>query len=198
MPGRAIHSVLMILTAAVMATVCATSAQTQASDPPEPLPAQPQPDWMNDPFQHLQRQMGDVAGDLGDNKTDEPVQRKEQQIISDLDLLIALLEQANSGGGSGAASSNPSRPMQDSTLAPGPGGQGELRDPTTSRRNWGDLPPREREKILQSTTEGFPAGYEDLLEDYFRKLSEEQLITTLDADLSSPDAPVSDPPANLE
>jgi hypothetical protein len=38
-------------------------------------------------------------------------------------------------------------------------------------RKWAELTEKERQKILQSKTDGFPAGYDDILADYFRKLS---------------------------
>jgi hypothetical protein len=39
---------------------------------------------------------------------------------------------------------------------------------------WGELPPREREQMLQMPVEDFLPKYELLIQDYFRRLSEEQ------------------------
>ena len=64
--------------------------------------------------------------------------------------------------------------MKDSVVAGGPGGQGDLRAPSAGRKKWGELPPRDRDKVVQSKTEGFPPGYEDVLESYYRSLAEER------------------------
>ena len=42
---------------------------------------------------------------------------------------------------------------------------------------WGNLPPKLREQILQSKTDGFPPGYEALLQSYYRRLASEQVNT---------------------
>lgn len=139
----------------------------------------PDEQWMQDPLVHIEKDMARVRDDLSQTRSDQPVQEKQTEIVRKLDVLIAQLEQAcencNSacnGSGSGNATNNPSSPMQDSTLSGGPGGQGELRDPSQSNKRWSDLPARDREKVLQSKTEGFPAGYEDVLEEYYRRLAE--------------------------
>ena len=49
--------------------------------------------------------------------------------------------------------------------------EGELRAADKSGRDWAKLTPKERERILQSRDEGFPPGYEDVLADYFRRIS---------------------------
>jgi hypothetical protein len=49
-----------------------------------------------------------------------------------------------------------------------------LHDPAAGTRVWGQLPPKEREQILQSQTEGFPPGYESVLASYYNKLAQQQ------------------------
>ena len=70
------------------------------------------------------------------------------------------------GGGPGGV-----KPAEKSTLAKGPGGMGELKTPKKTGKGYDDLTPKEREKILQSKTEGFPPGFEDVLADYYRRLA---------------------------
>ena len=48
---------------------------------------------------------------------------------------------------------------------------GELKTPKKTGKGYDDLTPKEREKILQSKTEGFPPGFEDVLADYYRRLA---------------------------
>ena len=61
--------------------------------------------------------------------------------------------------------------MEESTLAGGPGGAGELADGGGAAAAFGDLPPHLRERILQARRAGFPTRYEKLLEDYYRRLA---------------------------
>ena len=39
-------------------------------------------------------------------------------------------------------------------------------------KEWGSLPPQEREKILQELRENYPPEYVDDIEKYFKQLSE--------------------------
>ncbi len=135
--------------------------------------------WLNDPFVYVERDMGRVSGLLEKQRSDDPVQRDQAEVVRKLDVLIEKLQQASQncsggagGGSSGEATNNPTSPMQDSQLTGGPGGMGDLRDPDRDPKRWADLPPKDREKVLQSRTDGFPTGYEQLLEDYYRKLAE--------------------------
>ncbi|NLE39200.1 MAG: hypothetical protein GX621_14350 [Pirellulaceae bacterium] len=61
---------------------------------------------------------------------------------------------------------------------PGAGGNAKRVDPERARAMmkelWGELPPRRREQMLQLPVEEFLPGYELLIEEYFRRLSEEK------------------------
>lgn len=61
----------------------------------------------------------------------------------------------------------------------GPGGIGDLHAPRDAEKKWGELPPQERDRILQSMTEGFPAHYQRILERYYRRLAEEKPTSDL-------------------
>jgi hypothetical protein len=126
----------------------------------------------SDPIGPLADRMGDVTTDLGALKTNQAVQTKQKQIVSSLDNLIAQLEQEKSGNGGG--NPNPTHPMTRSQIAGGPGGSGPLHDPHAGTKLWGQLPPKERDQILQSQTEGFPPGYESVLANYYTRLSQNQ------------------------
>lgn len=128
----------------------------------------------SDPIKFISRDMQSVAGDLAEYHTGQPVQAKEQQVVTQLDDLIALLEQECKSGKPGG-SLNPTKPMPDSKLGGGPGGIHELTDPKASEKAWGNLSPKQREQILQSKTDGFPAGYESLLQSYYKRLAAEQV-----------------------
>ncbi|QDU11220.1 hypothetical protein [Gimesia aquarii] len=130
--------------------------------------------WLKDPFKNIQTDVKSVINDFDKGQTKQPVKTTQPRIITRLDTLIEMLEKSCKGGG--GAGSNPTRPANSSTLAGGPGGQGKLKAPDKKGRNWADLTPKQREKILQSRTEGFPPGYEDILTDYFRRLARNQAV----------------------
>ncbi|QDT26685.1 hypothetical protein [Gimesia panareensis] len=129
--------------------------------------------WLKDPFKNIQTDVKSVIDDFDHGQTKKPAKTTQPRIITRLDTLIEMLEKSCKKGG-GSAGPNPTRPANSSTLGKGPGGQGDLRAPDKKGRNWADLTPKQREKILQSRTEGFPPGYEDILADYFRRLARNQ------------------------
>jgi hypothetical protein len=130
--------------------------------------------WLKDPFRYLQSDMVDVIEDLAAAETKTPATVTEPRIIGRMDQLIELLEkQCKKAGGAGG------RPLMRSMLVGGPGGQGNLNAPRNSQRKWAELTPKERERILQSRTEGFPPGYEEILSEYFKRLATEDSVRAI-------------------
>ena len=127
--------------------------------------------------------MRSIVGDLSDAQTGESVQIKQRRVVRNLDVLIKELEQQTKSGG-GAKNSNPTSPLEKSMISKGPGGQGPLHDPKAGTRAWGQLPPKERDQIMQSQTEGFPPGYESVLSSYYSRLAQGQ--TGADGNPSAP------------
>jgi len=142
-------------------------------------------DWLKDPFRHLQTDMVDVIDDLADGKTHPPAHVTEPKILSRLDVLIKILEKQCKSGKPGG---NPNSPLRRSVLAGGPGGIGDMNAPRSSRRKWAELTPKERERILQSRTEGFPAGYEEILGEYYRRLATEDSVRAIAPSAAKPTA----------
>jgi hypothetical protein len=140
-------------------------------------------DWTKDPFRYLQTDMVDVIDDLAEAKTHPPAHVTEPKILSRLDVLIKILEKQCKGGKAGG---NPNSPLRRSVLAGGPGGVGDLNAPRSSRRKWAELTPKERERILQSRTEGFPAGYEEILGEYYRRLATEDSVRAIAPSAAKP------------
>jgi hypothetical protein len=141
-------------------------------------------DWLKDPFRHLQTDMVEVIDDLAGGQTHTPAHVTEPKIISRMDVLIKLLEKQCKGGGGGGNRS----PLRRSVLAGGPGGVGDLNAPRSSRRKWAELTPKERERMLQSRTEGFPAGYEEILGEYYRRLATEDSVRAIAPSAAKPDS----------
>ena len=118
--------------------------------------------------------MGDVVDSLGKKQTGAPIQGEQKAIVRDLDELIAQLEKQCQQCRAGIKRNRPMRGMDDSRISRGTGGIGDLVDPNDGGKGWGKLSDRERDRILQSMTEGFPPEYRTVLERYSRRLAEEK------------------------
>ena len=126
------------------------------------------------PVTAISEEMTGVAGDLAKTQTGEPVQSQEKTIVHDLDVLIADLEKQCANCKGGIKKNKPSNPMMDSMIRNGTGGIGDLNDPSASTKDWAKLSGRERDRILQSMSEGFPPEYRTVLERYYRRLADEK------------------------
>jgi hypothetical protein len=130
-------------------------------------------EWKEYPLGILEMEMQEAIEDLSAGKSKPPALVTQPRIISRLDLMIEELEKKTGGSGSGSSNSG-NKPAEKSALRKGSMKEGQMRSAKTEGDRWADIPPKEREKILQSQGEGFPAGYEDVLADYFRKLSKSE------------------------
>jgi hypothetical protein len=129
--------------------------------------------WLEDPFKFIESDMSNALGQLAEFKTGKPAQEPQEQAIGRLNAVIAMLDQQCKNGAGGGA--NPTKPLANSIIAKGPGGQGDMHDPKAGEKQWASLPPKQREQILQSKTEGFPPGFEAILQSYYERLAQEQL-----------------------
>ena len=117
--------------------------------------------------------MADVTDELNRKETGKTVQTEQKTIVNDLDKLIASLEKKCEDC-KGIKGNRPLRGMKDSMIRKGTGGIGTLVDPSESNKDWAKLSGRERDRILQSMSEGFPPEYRLVLERYYRRLAEEK------------------------
>jgi tetratricopeptide (TPR) repeat protein len=114
-------------------------------------------------------------GRLDEADTGHTTQGVQREIIEKLDELIEMAEKAEQSSAGSASASQSSSPASSASL---PGGEGG--DPKNLRRvsegededAWGRLPEREREAVLQTLRERFPARYRELLEQYYRSIQE--------------------------
>jgi hypothetical protein len=143
------------------------------------------------PIKPIANKMTNVVIDLGEDQTGPPVQAKQTEIVQDLDALIAELEKQCAACRNGIKKNNPTRGMADSMISGGTGGIGNLADPGDSQKDWAKLSDRERDRILQSMSEGFPPEYRTVLERYYRRLAEEKTVKP-GADPDAPAAPDAD------
>jgi hypothetical protein len=131
-------------------------------------------DTADNPIADIAADMTVVVRDLNQLSTGKPTQETQKEIVSKLDELIAQLEKECAACKAGAKSRNPKKPLTDSIVKNGPGGQGDLHAPRNNGKKFGELPPHQRDKILQSQTEGFPSHYQQILERYYKRLAEER------------------------
>ena len=179
-----IHGLFAAAAFGLVSVVRAETPTDPAAAPPGPVEffngvhsrfviPKPAPSESGDPLAAITGEMGDVTHDLGARKTGEPTQVKQKQVVSQLDEIITELEKQCKGGS--GVSAHPTKPMQDSKIAKGPGGMGELVKPGGEQRTIANLPTKERDRILQSKTEGFPPGYESMLSSYYTRLAQEKV-----------------------
>lgn len=144
-------------------------------------------EWREYPLGVLEMEMQEAIEDLSAQKAKPPALVTQPRIISRLDVMIEELEK-KTGGGSGSNNAG-NKPAERSALRKGKSKDGEMRAVRKEGDKWAELPAKEREKILQSQGEGFPAGYEDVLADYFRKLAKTEKPAPAPAATDKPAAP---------
>jgi hypothetical protein len=153
-----------------------------------------------DPLGDISQDMKVASHWLAKSSTDVLTQETQQDAVHKLDVLIAALEKQRQQMGNGRANMNPTQPMQDSRVKAGPGGMGKLHSANDEGKKWAELPPHERERILQSMTDGFPSHYQGVLEQYFKRLAEEQPVkadeqaSPATSNTSASNSPTSNPP----
>ncbi len=122
------------------------------------------------------------AARLNASDTTPRLRSRQDEIITLLDRLIEETEQQEQQQSSSAQrrSAVPQMPRQgaEQSVLPesGQGQIGELhRAPQADPGEmWGQLPPAEREKLLDALRERFPSRYRQLVEQYYRSLAEEE------------------------
>jgi hypothetical protein len=135
--------------------------------------------------------MAGVTDELNRNDTGKPVQTEQKVIVSDLDTLIAKLEKQFEDNKGNLKNNRPRRGMDDSRISRGTGGVGSLVDPSDNGKDWAKLSGRERDRIIQSMSEGFPPEYRTVLERYYRRLAEEKGAPAAGASAEKKDAEMS-------
>ena len=154
-------------------------------------------EFETNPLEDIAYEMKVSASQLSKKVTAKPAQKPQQDAVDQLDALIAKLEEERRKmQGRGQSTANPTIPANASNIMSGPGGSGDLQSVRDDRDRWGDLPAHERDRILQSLTEGFPPHYQAILEAYYKRLATEQ-STDDDADLPAmPKRPAKTPGAS--
>lgn len=153
-----------------------------------------------DPLLSIARQMREAEGLIARTQSGQPTQQTQKQIIADLEKLIQQARKrckqcssANAQAQATAARTKVKQPSMKPGGAPGNAKSKAARDSTAKPGQsgakkpglaqvramiedqlWGDLPPRQRQQLLQLPMEEFLPKYESLIIEYFKRLSEEQ------------------------
>ena len=132
-----------------------------------------------DTLDHIGRRMSDVERRLQVGQANKKTTAVEESIIASLDKLIKEAEdqQNQQLQNQQAAQSQPTpsgTPLEESRIAelkgPGKVDPRKLGEET----QWGNLPPLERERIMQQLGRDFPSHYREVVEEYFRNLATEK------------------------
>ena len=128
-----------------------------------------------DSLDHIARRMSDVERRLSLGEANDRAQEVERGIIESLDKMIDKLEQQQQQQQQQQANSQPSgQPMEDSKPAElKTAGKVDVKD-IGDGSGWGDLPPRERERVMQQIGRDFPGHYRDLMEEYLKRLATDE------------------------
>lgn len=150
-----------------------------------------------DPLTLITRRMKSVEQMIERQQTASPTQRLQREIVEDLSLLIEQLRKQCQSQGGGRPQQSPapgkSKPKQGK---PGDGqakaGNSAAKESTSRvgqsdadvdelddmqrmlKRVWGHLPPKVREQMQSGSVERFLPKYEALIEQYYKRLAEEQ------------------------
>jgi hypothetical protein len=130
---------------------------------------------------HISRHMGDIQRRLDLARAGKKVQKQEDDVIAMLDKMIKKLEDEEckacqgGGGGGGKAGGNRSAGPANQSNAAGGGGPGQITKKNINKATeWGNLPEKERQASLQGVPRDFPSHYRDIIEQYFRRLAEDE------------------------
>jgi hypothetical protein len=130
-----------------------------------------------DSLDEIARLMEDVRRRLALARAGKVVRDEEDTIIAKLEKMIEELEkqqqqqQQQASGQSGGR--QPNQPMQDSQAAQ-MRGAGEV-DPRSlgKKDGWGNLPPKERQEVMQQIGRELPAHFRETIEEYFKRLAQD-------------------------
>lgn len=156
-------------------------------------------DQLNEKFVEAINDMNVAAGMIEEYRNVGPVvQRLQDEIVRNLEILIEQSQQQQGGGGSSSSSSQSRSQQSSAPQQPDQGQQQQQRGETGSEpgsngdggqlpefeegRNaaidaqkaaWGALPERVRDALIQGASESYSARYRALTEAYYRRLAEE-------------------------
>jgi hypothetical protein len=134
-----------------------------------------------DSLDEIARLMDDIRRRLALARAGKVVRDEEDTVIKKLEKMIDDLEkqrqqrqmQKQQSQNRNNARRPPNSPMQDSQRAELKGA-GEVDPKNVGKRDgWGNLPPKERQEVLQQIGRELPAHFRETIEEYFKRLAED-------------------------
>lgn len=130
-----------------------------------------------DSLDEIARMMDDIGRRLDLGRAGKKVRDEEIEVVEKLEKMIEELEkqrqQQQASAGSPGSSPSPSSPMQDSQAAELKG-PGEVDPKEIGKRDgWGNLPPKDRQEVLQQIGRELPAHFRETIEEYFKRLAQD-------------------------
>ena len=135
-----------------------------------------------DSLDEIARMMEDVRRRLALARAGKAVRDEEEEIVNKLEKMIEELEkqrqqmqqkqkqQANNPRGK-----RPNNPLDDSKAAELKG-PGEVDPKSLGKKDgWGNLPPKERQEVLQQIGRELPAHFRETIEEYFKRLAQDRV-----------------------
>lgn len=133
-----------------------------------------------DTLDEIARLMADIRRRLALARAGKKVRDQEDEVIAKLEKMIEELEQQRQmrqqqqarQSGSGR---QPNQPMQDSNPAQLKG-PGEVDPKSIGKKDgWGNLPPKQRQEVLQQIGRDLPAHFRETIEEYFKRLAQDNI-----------------------
>lgn len=133
-----------------------------------------------DSLDHITRRMRDAGRRLALGRAGGATRAVQDGVVSALDRLIERLEDrqrdaspqsAASGGAGGSGPGQAGTPMDDSRIAGGRGAGAARSREFGPGESWGDLPPHDRDRVIQRIGREFPPHYREAIERYFKRLA---------------------------
>jgi len=133
-----------------------------------------------DSLDEIARMMDDIrrrlalarAGKIVRDEEDEVI-KKLEKMIDDLEQQRQMKQQQKQQSKNAKSSRRPQNPMQDSQRAELKGA-GDVDPKNLGKRDgWGNLPPKERQEVLQQIGRELPAHFRETIEEYFKRLAQD-------------------------
>jgi hypothetical protein len=133
-----------------------------------------------DSLDEIARMMDDIRRRLALARAGKVVRDEEDEVIKKLEKMIDDLEQQRQmkqmqkqQSKNAKSSRQPNSPMQDSQRAELKGA-GDVDSKNLGKRDgWGNLPPKERQEVLQQIGRELPAHFRETIEEYFKRLAQD-------------------------
>lgn len=129
-----------------------------------------------DSLDEIARMMDDIRRRLALSRAGKVVRDEEDSVVAKLEKMIEELEkqrqqQKQQSGNQGGR--QPSNPLQDSQAAQLKG-PGEVDSKNLGKKDgWGNLPPKERQEVMQQIGRELPAHFRETIEEYFKRLAQD-------------------------